>query len=149
MMAQAEVDAAQAQMSAEELMNPSTGTLGYSGSQQSSSFALDSSRQFSSEMNLNGSVPPDEKSVLPRDILMQKIRQYRESQTVRENQPRPEQLSMNVENSPESSLEMARRLANEIVKSPFDTRNLDVPAFLRRKQQQPRSEEEGDNLPLG
>jgi cell division protein FtsZ len=93
----------------------------------------------------------EEKALLPRDILMQKIRQYRESQNQRQNQPTPEQLSMNVENGPESSLEMARRLANEIVKSPFDTRHLDVPAFLRRKPQQntSRQDEEGNDLPLG
>lgn len=86
----------------------------------------------------------EEKPVLPRDILLQKVRQYRESQSLRQGQP--EQLSMNMDNS-EGSLEMARRLANEIVKSPFDARNLDVPAFLRRKQQ--RQDEDSDNMPLG
>jgi hypothetical protein len=44
----------------------------------------------------------------------------------------PEQLAMQVEEQ-ESSLEMARRLASEIVRSPFDPKNLDVPTFLRRK----------------
>ena len=89
---------------------------------------------------------PEEKPALPRDILLAKVRQYRESQSAT-RKPQPEQLSMNVEHT-ENPLETARRLANEIVKSPFDSKNLDVPAFLRRKQQQPRTEED-DNLPLG
>jgi cell division protein FtsZ len=87
-----------------------------------------------------------EKTVLPRDILLQKVRQYRESQGQTHKHGQPEQLSMDVENG-ENQLETARRLANEIVKSPFDTKNLDVPAFLRRKQQ-PRNEDD-ENLPLG
>lgn len=80
---------------------------------------------------------------LPRDILLAKVRQYRESQNQR--QPQPEQLSMDVGN--ESPLEAARRLASEIVKSPFDSRNLDIPAFLRRKIHQKPEDE--DNLPIG
>jgi cell division protein FtsZ len=88
-----------------------------------------------------------EKPALPRDILLAKVRQYRESQSAT-RKPQPEQLSMNVEHA-ENPLETARRLANEIVKSPFDSKNLDVPAFLRRKQQQQPRTEEDDNLPLG
>jgi cell division protein FtsZ len=87
-----------------------------------------------------------ERALLPRDILLQKVRQYRESQGHAQKHAQPEQLSMDVENG-ENQLETARRLANEIVKSPFDTKNLDVPAFLRRKQQ-PRNEDD-ENLPLG
>jgi cell division protein FtsZ len=111
------------------------------------------------DLNLNGSFPRQfpiqnenpngddhAEKPLPRDILLAKARQYRESQVARAQQPQPEQLSMNVENN-ESSLEMARRLANEIVKSPFDTKNLDVPAFLRRKQMQ-RLDEENENPTL-
>lgn len=95
-------------------------------------------------LNLNGTFPPTpEEKPLPRDILLAKVRQYRETQAQRTHQP--EQLAMEMESS-ENSLEMARRLANEIVKSPFDTRNLDIPAFLRRKQQ--KMEEENDQ-PLG
>lgn len=85
----------------------------------------------------------NDRPVLPRDILLAKVRQYRESQNQRQAQP--EQLSMDV--GSESPLEAARRLASEIVKSPFDSRNLDIPAFLRRKiQQRPEDEE---NLPIG
>jgi hypothetical protein len=102
---------------------------------------------------MNGSVPAqmntDEK-MLPRDILLQKVRQYRENQTHQrgpQTQPLAQQLAMDVENS-ENPLDAARRLANEIVKSPFDAKNLDIPAFLRRKSNSPRPEDE-DNLPLG
>lgn len=99
---------------------------------------------FGGELNLNGSAAAvaaetAQGKPLPRDILLAKARQYRETQTVRSRTPQPEQLSMDMENS-ENSLEMARRLANEIVKSPFDSKNLDIPAFLRRKST--RTEEE-------
>ncbi|MEK7356177.1 MAG: cell division protein FtsZ, partial [Bdellovibrionota bacterium] len=99
------------------------------------------------DLNLNGSFPAEtvqSEKPLPRDVLLAKARQYRDTQALRQRQGTPEQLSMDVENGV-GSLEMARRLANEIVKSPFDTKNLDVPAFLRRKGQ--RDEEDG--VPLG
>lgn len=97
------------------------------------------------DLNLNGSFPAEtvhSEKPLPRDVLLAKARQYRDTQALRQKQGAPEQLSMDVENGV-GSLEMARRLANEIVKSPFDTKNLDVPAFLRRKQ---RDEEDGAPL---
>ncbi|MCM2282674.1 MAG: cell division protein FtsZ [Bdellovibrionaceae bacterium] len=82
---------------------------------------------------MEGQTAPEAKP-LPRDVLLAKARAYRESQT---KHPRghgqPEQLTMDVENS-ENSLEAARRMASEIVKSPFDPRNLEVPTYLRRKQ---------------
>lgn len=92
-------------------------------------------------MNLNGSIvpQPEVEKPLPRDILLQKVRQYRESQARRAGAPQPEQLQMDVE-GPESSLEAARRLASEIVRSPFDPKNLDVPTFLRRKSREEESE---------
>lgn len=70
---------------------------------------------------------------LPRDLLLAKVRQYRESQALNQTQAQPEQLSMEMNSQGDNPLETARRLASEIVKSPFDSRNLDVPAFLRRK----------------
>jgi cell division protein FtsZ len=93
------------------------------------------------ELNLNGSIAPqgEAEKPLPRDLLLQKVRQYRESQARRAGAPQPEQLQMNVE-GPESSLEAARRLASEIVRSPFDPKNLDVPTFLRRKTRDDESE---------
>jgi cell division protein FtsZ len=92
-------------------------------------------------MNLNGSIPPqpEGEKPLPRDILLQKVRQYRESQARRAGALQPEQLQMDVD-GPESSLEAARRLASEIVRSPFDPKNLDVPTFLRRKSRDEESE---------
>jgi len=99
------------------------------------------------DMNINGSVQADVQNTekpLPRDVLLAKARQYRESQNLQQNRPQPEQLSMNVQEG-QNSLEMARRLANEIVKSPFDTKNLDVPAFLRRKQQAGQVRDEDEN----
>ena len=93
-------------------------------------------------LNINGSPAPQSEGEkpLPRDILLQKVRQYRESQARRAGATQPEQLAMDVE-GPESSLEAARRLASEIVRSPFDPKNLDVPTFLRRKSR----EEDGEN----
>lgn len=101
------------------------------------------------DLNLNGSfhseVEQSEKP-LPRDVLLAKARQYRETQNMRSRQPQPEQLSMEGMEGGQNSLEMARRLANEIVKSPFDTKNLEVPAFLRRKQQAAQRSEDEDQL---
>lgn len=92
-------------------------------------------------LNLNGSAAPEVQSEkpLPRDLLLAKVRQYRENQAKRVGVP--EQLAMDVD-APESSLEAARRLASEIVRSPFDPKNLDVPTFLRRKAR----EEENENV---
>ena len=99
------------------------------------------SQEEGPEMNLNGSAAPQGggEKPLPRDLLLQKVRQYRESQARRAGSPQPEQLTMDVE-GPESSLEAARRLASEIVRSPFDPKNLDVPTFLRRKSREEESE---------
>ncbi len=69
---------------------------------------------------------------LPRDILLAKAKAYRESQQT-QGEGMPQQLSMNVEND-EEALQSARRLAEEVVKSPFDANNLDVPSYLRRRR---------------
>lgn len=101
------------------------------------------------DLNLNGSFPAEieqSEKPLPRDVLLAKARQYRESQTLRSRQPQPEQLQMEGMEGGQNSLEMARRLANEVVKSPFDTKNLDIPAFLRRKQQVAQRTEENEDL---
>lgn len=73
-----------------------------------------------------------EKALLPRDILLAKARAYREAQKPGAT-ANPEQLTMDM-GSQESPLEAARRMAQEVAKSPFDLRNLDVPAYLRRQQ---------------
>jgi cell division protein FtsZ len=72
--------------------------------------------------------------MLPRDILLAKARAYRESQPAREQTP--EQLSMNMEESP------VAHASEPAARAPFDQENLDVPAFLRRK----RTEVESENL---
>ncbi len=69
---------------------------------------------------------------LPRDILLAKARAYRESQS--RNKPESqEQLSMNVEDELDP-LSTAKRLAQEVVKAPFDSESLEIPAFLRRRK---------------
>lgn len=85
-------------------------------------------------MNGSAAPAPQAEKPLPRDLLLAKVRQYRETQAKR-SAGQPEQLEMlGIEpETQESSLEAARRLASEIVRSPFDPKNLDVPTFLRRK----------------
>jgi cell division protein FtsZ len=73
----------------------------------------------------------DEK-ILPRDMLLAKARAYRERQVQGPNDSGQEQLSLDV--GGEGMLDRARKLSKEIIKSPFDNQNLDVPAYIRRKQ---------------
>lgn len=70
-----------------------------------------------------------------RDMLIAKARAFKESQDIRQrHQPmtQPEQLSLNVDES--QSLEEARRMAREVLSSPFTQQNLEVPAFIRKRQ---------------
>lgn len=69
---------------------------------------------------------------LPRDILLAKARAYRDAQGRTDSQQQPEQLSMNMDEA--DPLTAARKLAEEVAKSPFEKENLDVPSFLRRKK---------------
>jgi cell division protein FtsZ len=80
--------------------------------------------------------PPIPRAALPRDILLAKARAYRESQGQRAREAQPEQLTMNVENTELAALENARKMAKDVVKSPFDQQSLEVPAYLRRRQNQ-------------
>ncbi|MGE0762713.1 MAG: cell division protein FtsZ [Bdellovibrionales bacterium] len=96
--------------------------------------------------NLDGSMPEGQKerAVLPRDILLAKARAYREHQARPEpSHAQPEQLSMNVEEAVDP-LALARKMAQEVGKSPFDNENLEVPSFLRRKKSH-----EGDSTEQG
>jgi cell division protein FtsZ len=68
-----------------------------------------------------------DEGVTARDLLLAKARAFRESQENRTKQAQPEQLSMDVD------LDEARRMAREVATSPFP-QNLDVPAFIRKKQ---------------
>ena len=73
---------------------------------------------------------PSAKEPLPRDLLLAKARAYQQAVKTRSPEAAPEQLKMDLE----SPLEAARRLAQRVSHSPFDSKTLDVPAFLRRQQ---------------
>ena len=89
-----------------------------------------------------------ESKALPRDILLAKAKAYRDIHTSKPNAAAPtEQLSMNVDNSEAQALEMARRLAREVMKPPFDQQNLDVPAYLRRQGREKRDEDGSFEIP--
>jgi cell division protein FtsZ len=74
-----------------------------------------------------------EQAASSRDLLIAKARAFKENQEKTKAQL-PEQLSMNVDSLEQQSLEEARRLAREILSSPFTSQNLEVPAFIRKKQ---------------
>lgn len=67
-----------------------------------------------------------------RDMLLAKAKAFKQSQEVKAKFQQPEQLTMNVE--PEQSLEEARKMAREVLSSPFAGQNLEVPAFIRKRQ---------------
>lgn len=75
-----------------------------------------------------------EQVLSPRDLLIAKARALKESADLKARHLSPEQLTMNMENNDQSSLEEARRMAREVLNSPFATQNLDVPAFIRKRQ---------------
>lgn len=77
--------------------------------------------------------PQVETGVSPRDLLLAKARAFKESQDLKNRHNNPEQLSMNVDHE-QQSLEEARRMAREVLSSPFSSQNLEVPAFIRKKQ---------------
>lgn len=77
--------------------------------------------------------PQVEAGVTPRDLLLAKARAFKESQSLKDRHNSPEQLSMNVDHE-QQSLEEARRMAREVLSSPFSNQNLEVPAFIRKKQ---------------
>lgn len=88
-----------------------------------------------------------EKKTLPVDMLLAKAKAYRESQNVKihkgsstplTSQPgpttrTPQQLSMNFE--VDGELELAKKMAKEVNPvPPFDPQNLEIPAYIRRRQ---------------
>lgn len=81
-----------------------------------------------SESPLFGSV------ITARDMLIAKARAFREGQEIQKKHANPEQLSMNMENQDQPTLEEARRMAREVLSSPFSGQNLEVPAFIRKRQ---------------
>ena len=68
-----------------------------------------------------------------RDMLMAKMKAFKESQDIKSKHTHPEQLSLNMEIE-QQGLEEARRMAREVLSSPFANQNLEVPAFIRKKQ---------------
>jgi cell division protein FtsZ len=76
-----------------------------------------------------------EAAMSPRDALLAKARAFKESQEKggKPAEAQPQQLSLNMEPA-ETSLEEARRMAREVLKSPFSNQSLEIPAFIRRKQ---------------
>lgn len=77
--------------------------------------------------------PQMETNLSPRDLLLAKARAFKESQNLKDRHNTPEQLSMNVDHE-QQSLDEARRMAREVLSSPFSNQNLEVPAFIRKKQ---------------
>lgn len=73
-----------------------------------------------------------EEALTARDLLLAKAKAFRETQELKSRMTQPEQLTMNVDMERES-LEDARRMAREVATSPYP-QNLDVPAFIRKKQ---------------
>jgi cell division protein FtsZ len=71
---------------------------------------------------------------LPRDVLLAKARAFRDAQKPGAPGEEPQQLSMNMEVE-EPSLDSARKMAQEVSRSPFDFRNLEIPAYLRKGKQ--------------
>lgn len=92
-------------------------------------------------------IVPEQKA-LPRDILLAKAKAYRDVHANKATAPaQPEQLSMNVDSSEAQALEMARRMAREVMKPPFDQQNLEVPAYLRRQGREKRDEDGNLEIP--
>jgi cell division protein FtsZ len=71
--------------------------------------------------------------VSARDQLIAKARAFKEAQDIKSKYQQPEQLSMNVEPAGDD-LEKARQMAREVLSSPFTAQNLEVPAFIRKRQ---------------
>jgi cell division protein FtsZ len=69
-----------------------------------------------------------------REKLIAKAKAFKESQDIKSKYEHPEQLAMNVDPSEAQSLEEARRIAREVLSTPFQNQNLDVPAFIRKRQ---------------
>ncbi|MFN7904712.1 MAG: cell division protein FtsZ [Pseudobdellovibrionaceae bacterium] len=67
-----------------------------------------------------------------RDLLLSKAKAFKESQELKTKYQSPEQLAMNIDQ--DASLDEARRMAREVLTSPFAQQNLEVPAFIRKRQ---------------
>jgi cell division protein FtsZ len=77
------------------------------------------------------SAAPEKESLLPRDMLLAKAKAFRESQSQSSESVNPEQLSMSMD---DESLKSAKKMAQDVAKSPFDSDSLEVPSYLRKRQ---------------
>jgi len=73
-----------------------------------------------------------EPEALPRDILMAKVKAFKDSQSQTANtgpEMQPEQLTMDVDDSTQEGV-----VNNTAPSSPFDAENLEIPSYLRKQQ---------------
>lgn len=90
-------------------------------------------------------ISPNESLLNARDMLMAKARAFKESQDLKSKHVGPEQLSMMMD-AETASLEEARKMARDVLSSSFHGQNLDVPSFIRKRQQNmPQSSVESEN----
>lgn len=71
-----------------------------------------------------------------RQRLVMKAQALRQLQEIRQKHAAPEQLSMNMEAQDAAALEDARRMAREVLSSPFAGQNFETPAYIRKRQAQ-------------
>ena len=95
------------------------------------SMAPQASMQPATQPAMQAEMNTDKES--PRDLLLAKARAFREAQENKVRTQQPEQLSMDMGALEQQSLEDARKMAREVLKSPFSGQNLEVPAFIRKK----------------
>ncbi|MBX7231352.1 MAG: cell division protein FtsZ [Bdellovibrionales bacterium] len=90
------------------------------------------------ELPSENPVPRDRGPVLPRDILLAKARAFRDHGRPETLKPQNESLEPThiprPEEGKDQQLALARRLAQDVSKSSFESGNLDLPAYLRRKK---------------
>ncbi|MCX7978508.1 MAG: cell division protein FtsZ [Bdellovibrionaceae bacterium] len=71
-------------------------------------------------------------AVSSRDLLVAKMKAFKESQDIRAKHNQPVQLSMDIES--EQRFEEAKKMARDVLGSPVSAQNLEVPAFIRKRQ---------------
>jgi cell division protein FtsZ len=77
--------------------------------------------------------PQGEMAAFSRDMLLAKARAFKENQDLKSRHSISEHIGMTVDHE-QQSLEDARKMAREVLSSPFASQNLEVPAFIRKKQ---------------
>ena len=75
------------------------------------------------------STPVVPTEALPRDILMAKVKAFKDSQDPQSTAMQPEQLTMNVDEGFSDAGVM-----ESTPSSPFDSENLEIPSYLRKQQ---------------